>query len=120
MEEKVFFQDGDILWTQKSGGIVISGQTSEKPLKVGQVDVASPIVLTEDILQKVLGFKKDCYGGFVHGGIHINFNPKNTGTLFSFEDKPIRYLNEIQHIAKEKGVELIPNLQQLKEIMLNE
>lgn len=118
MEEKVLFQDGDILWTQKSGGIVISGLSAEKPLKVGQVEVASPIVLTDDILQNVLGFKKDCYGGYTHNGIHIKPNQKNDGGLFSFEEKPISYLNEIQHIAREKGVELTINLQELKKLML--
>lgn len=112
------FQLGDILWNKEDGIIISVGQQPEILSKDEHINVAFPIEITEEILQDVLGFKKESNGDYIYNYIRVEQNSTCPTYNYSSEGKPVKYINDIQQIARGRNTTIKLDLQKLKEIML--
>lgn len=114
------FQFGDLLWNKEDGIFISVGQQPEMLSIDEHINVAFPIEITEEILQDVLGFKKESNGDYIYNNIRVEQNLTCSPYNYFCEGKPVKYINDIQQIAKGKNMIIKFDLQKLKEIMLKE
>ncbi len=104
------FRNGDYLWDNDNGCLIRYHDDSPEVVKgttsASKSNTAFPIAVNEDILCDVLGFDLDGKGGYTFDEMEINFNgAKPYGEPYTLKGESVRYLNDIQNICEDNGIE---------------